>query len=97
MLFMAIYTTKDSRTEESHKRSLKLFTEWKPPVPFKSHYSRADGRGGIAFFETDSPALVTEMITPWAPFFDFDLCPVLSIEEAVPIGLKSIAWREGRR
>ncbi len=97
MLFLAQYAPKDSRSEESQKRSLKLFTEWKPPVPFKAHYARADGRGGIAIFETDNPALVAEMITPWVPFFDFDLCPLLPMEEAVPINLKSIAWREGKR
>jgi len=39
MLFAVHYTARDV-TEEKEKRSLKLFTNWKPPAgyEFKAHY-----------------------------------------------------------
>ena len=44
MLFAVLYTARDA-TEEKDKRSLNLFTNWKPPAgyEFKAHYALADG------------------------------------------------------
>src|SRR3954469_16864579 len=46
MLFSLVYTARDV-TEESQKRSLNLFTNWKPPAgyEFKAHSPLADGTG----------------------------------------------------
>jgi hypothetical protein len=96
MLFAAIYTPKNE-SEESQKRSLQLFTSWTPPFEFKAHYSRADGKGGIALFEADEPAVVLEGIAPFTPFFDFDVAPVTEIENAVPVLLQVNAWRDSVR
>jgi len=93
MLFATVYTPKNE-SEESQKRSLQLFTNWTPPFEFKSHYARADGRGGIAIFEADDPAVVLEGVAPFTPFFDFDVVAVTEIEAAVPVFMRVNEWRD---
>ncbi len=92
MPFAALYKERNP-SEEKDKRSLQLFAEWTPPFEFTHHFARADG-GGIAIFEADSAASVVEGIAPWLPFFDFEIVPVVGIEEAVPIFMKTNAWRD---
>jgi hypothetical protein len=93
MLFAAIYRTTNT-TEEAQQRSLQLFTSWQPPVDFKAHYALADASGGIAIFESDDAAAVLESVAPFTPFFDFEVTPVLEIEQAVPVFAKTQAWRD---
>jgi hypothetical protein len=92
LLFGIVYTERDS-SEESQKRSLQLFTNWEPPVEFKGHWALATG-GGIAIVEADSAAAMVEAIAPYTPFLDFKVEPVVSIEDAVPIFMKTNAWRD---
>ena len=93
MLFAALYTPLNP-TEESQKRSLSLFTSWQPPFEFKFHWTRADGKGGIAIFEADDPAVIVEGIAPFTPFFNFEITPVTTIEDAVPVFMRTNAWRD---
>jgi hypothetical protein len=62
-------------------------------VRFNHHFARSDG-GGIAILEADSAAQVVEGISPWLAFFDFDVTPVVPDEEAVPLFMKTNAWRD---
>jgi hypothetical protein len=50
MLFAIVWANRAGATEETDKRSLKLFTNWQPPagLDFKGFYDYADGNGGIA-------------------------------------------------
>jgi len=93
MLFAVIYKP-NSPSEESTKRSLKLFMNWKPPFEFKTHYARSDGNGGIATFEAESALQALEGIAPWTPFFDFEVVPVVPIEDAVPVLMRVNEWRD---
>ena len=95
MLFAVIYTGK-AVSEESQKRSLNLFTQWKPPAgyEFKSHYSLSDGSGGVGIAEVSSAAAMLEALAPWTPFFDFKTVPVVEINDAVPIFVKTNSWRD---
>jgi hypothetical protein len=97
VLFAAIYTPRDSVTEEQQKRSLQLFTSWTPPFEFKSHYARGDGEGGIAILESETADAVIEGISPWAPFFKFDITPVIDIEQAIPLFQRGYEWRDSVR
>jgi hypothetical protein len=96
MLFAAVYTLTSNPTEETQKRGLQLFTNWKVPegFEFKANYARADGNGGIAVVEASSAAAFLEGIAPWAPFFHFETTPVIDIMEAVPIFMRVNAWRD---
>jgi hypothetical protein len=37
---------------------------------------------------------VLEGISPWNPFFAFEVTPVVPIEEAVPVFMKNQAWMD---
>ena len=78
----------------ARKRSLQLFMAWQPPFAFKAHYARADGQGGIAIIEADDPATLFEGISPWTEYFEFDLVPVLPVEESVPVSLRMNEWKD---
>lgn len=93
MLFMAIYRLRNP-SEESHKRALMLFTSWTPPFEIKAHYSRADGNGGVAIFESTDAAVVLEGVHPWLPFFEIEICPALDVQDSVPIFMRANAWRD---
>ena len=93
MLFVATYAPR-APSEEGDKRSLQLFTSWEPPIEFTAHWARADGDGGIAVFEAESAAQVLEGLAPWAPWLEFDVIPVVPIEDAVPILMGIDAWRD---
>ena len=97
MLFVAVYKGKDTATEETAKRQLQLFLSWQPPFEFKHHWARADQNGGIALFEADSAAVVLEGIAPWTVYLDFEVAPVIPIEQAVPVIQKTNAWRDSVR
>jgi hypothetical protein len=95
MLFAVIYTAR-ALTEAQEKRSLELFTNWKPPsgYEFKNHYAFADGSGGIGLVEAKSAAALLEAHTPWVTFFDFKTVPLVEVSESVPISQKVLRWRE---
>jgi Domain of unknown function (DUF3303) len=84
-------------TEELQKRGSQLFTNWNPPFEFKEHYTRGDGKGGVAIIESDSVAAIVEGISVWLPFFDFDVTPVIPVEESIPLTQRAYAWRDSVR
>ena len=94
MLFAAAYRGKPNASEERDKRQLALLTSWQPPFEFKHHWARADQSAGIAIFEADSAAVVLEGIAPWNAYLDFEVSPIVAIEDAVPAIMKTNAWRD---
>ena len=95
MLFAMRYEVREA-SEDKEKRSLTLFTHWKPPAgyEFKSHYAFADGNGGMAIVEAASTAAIAEAHAPWGPFFHFKITPIIEIDKAVPIFQRVQAWRD---
>jgi hypothetical protein len=94
MLFGVLYRVRDGVTEETQTRSLQLFTQWSPPFEFKAHYARGDGNGGISIVESDTAEAIVEGISPWLPFFEFDVTPVVDIGAAVPLFQRAYQWRD---
>jgi hypothetical protein len=90
--FGVVYSERNP-TEEAQKRSLQLFTSWDPPVEFRGHWAFASG-GGMAVVEAGTAAALVEAIAPYTPFFDFKVEPIVPAEEAVPIFMKTNAWRD---
>ena len=89
-----IYRVRDTVSEEADRRTLSLFANWTPPFEFQSHWAFANGRGGFGVVETDSPNALLEGIAPWSTYFDFEVTPVVPIEEAIPIFAKVNEWRD---
>ncbi len=94
MLFAVLYRVRAGITEEAQTRSLQLFTQWSPPFEFKHHYARGDGNGGVAIVESDSAEAIVEGISPWLPFFEFDVTPAVDIQAAVPLFQRAYQWRD---
>jgi hypothetical protein len=49
---------------------------------------------GVALSEVESETALYESVTPWVPFIDFRIVPIVEIEKAVPLAVAAIAWRE---
>jgi Domain of unknown function (DUF3303) len=99
MLFAIVWTNRAGATEDTDKRSLKLFTNWKPPagLDFKGFYDYADGNGGIAIAESNSAEALLEATAPWTVFFNFTIRPIVPSDRSPAIFEKAMAWRDSIR
>lgn len=99
MLFSIEWVNRAGATEETDKRTLKLFTHWQPPagVDFKAFYNYADGGGGIAIVESESAELLLETTAPWATYLDFTIRPLVPADKSAAIFGKAHAWRDSVR
>ncbi len=91
MLFHISYLP---RSGADGRVALGRFTRWTPPsgFEFKSHHASSNGQGGFAIVETSSAALIIEATATFADVLDFEVKPVLDINEAVPVLMKANAW-----
>ena len=82
--------------EAAIKRSLEVFSKWSPPESdtFHAFLARVDGNGGYALIESDNPLGALDSASKFAPWFEFQVVPVVDMGEAVPVFNESIAWRE---
>ena len=96
MLFAISWTNRAGATEETEKRSLKLFKNWQPPagLDFKGFYDYADANGGIAIAEANSAEAILEATAPWATFFNFSIRPIVPTDKSPAIIEKAMAWRD---
>ncbi|MFN0095849.1 MAG: DUF3303 domain-containing protein [Dehalococcoidia bacterium] len=85
MLCMIAYTIRDGRT------SLERFLKWQAPITFISHYQSVDGRRGFAVAE-GTPVGFREATAAYGDVLDFEIYPIVSIEEGVAAEMKSFAW-----
>ena len=83
-------------TEEDQRRNLALFMNWTPPAGFAflHHWARADGKGGVFVAEAASALAVLEATTPWSTRMDFDISPLVDMNDAVPVFLRVQAWTD---
>lgn len=99
MLFGVTWVNRGGATEESDKRTLKLFTSWQPPsgVEFKGFYDYADSSGGIAIVESNSAESLYETMAPWATYFTFTCRPIIATEQSAGVYQKVLSWRDSVR
>jgi Protein of unknown function (DUF3303) len=99
MLFAVSWVNRGSGSEDTDKRTLKLFTNWRPPagVEFKAFYDYADASGGVALIEASSAEGLLETMAPWATFFNFTCRPVVATEQSAGIFQKALSWRDSVR
>jgi hypothetical protein len=85
-----------AESEEAAKRSLAVFSKWSPPegLTFHQFLSRLDTGGGYAVVETDDSKLLADGPAKFAPWFDFEIVPVVDIMEIVPVAQDAIAFWE---
>jgi len=78
--------------EISEDRALKVFSKWAPhaDLTIQAFLSRIDGRGGYVLLETDSADALLDGPAVFGPWLDYDIIPVVDIQDAV------VATEKGR-
>ena len=96
MLFHVTWDFID-RSEAGQKRSMHLFSKWKPgPAEFQAFYTFADGGGGFALVEASSASDLAKSMAPWTPFLKFTARPIVPVREAAEISGAAAAWRDAQ-
>lgn len=82
--------------ENAQKRILEVFLQWKAPSNFKIEMFvvRVGEWGGHMLVECDEPAAVHKLCS-MLPSFEFEVRPVIPVEEAIRAEQEVIAWRDG--
>jgi hypothetical protein len=78
------------------RRGLDLFSKWQPPASstFHAFVARLDGRGGFAVVETDNPADLLDGTSKFGTLNEFELHPVVDMDEWVRSAQEGVAFRE---
>jgi hypothetical protein len=73
-----------------------LYSKWSPPkgTTFHQFLGRLDGGGTFAVVETDNPAEIAETTSQFGPYVEYQLYPVLDIEDTVGAAQHGVAFRE---
>lgn len=95
MLFLVTWEFVDT-SEEGEKKSLEVFSRWKPPegADFQAFYGFVDHSGGFAIIEADGAAALAEATSPFVPWLRFTAKPILPVEETAASAAAGIAFRE---
>ena len=83
------------RHERDVRRGLKVFSNWSLPEgqTFHAFLQRADGNGGYALVETDSATGLLDSASKFAPWFEFQVTPVVDMTDAVAVFNAAIKCR----
>ena len=91
MKFLVAWTTRSggssADTERDLRRGLEVFSNWSLPEgqTFHAFLQRADGNGGYALVETDSATGLLDGTSKFAPWFEFQVTPVVDMTDAVAV------------
>lgn len=82
--------------ENVQKRILSVFRQWQAPANMKIELFvvRVGEWGGHMLVDCDDPATVHKACSTF-PAFEFQVRPVIAVEDAVRVELEAIAWRDG--
>jgi hypothetical protein len=83
MLFATRYQYVGPRSPEEIKAMLTKFAELGEAPGTVSHYVAADGRGGLVITDNDTLRTIHQFALHYRPWFDFEITPLLTIEEAM--------------
>lgn len=72
--------------EHAARRSQQLLEAWQPSETATIHQwvNRVDGNGGFAVVEGDDPGELLQDLAVWTPILEFEVYPVLDLQDAVP-------------
>lgn len=79
---------------EATESLLQAFSGWTPPesVTISEFVARVDGRGGLIIMETDDAAAIDLLVAQYAPWFDYDVHPVLDVADGAAQAAAGVAW-----
>ena len=81
--------------ENAQKRILEVFNQWKKPDHFKIEMFviRVGDWGGYMLVNCDDQLLIHQLCT-MLPAFEFQVRPVVPVEDAIRAELEIMAWRD---
>ena len=81
--------------EKAQKRILDVFRQWEAPANFKIELFviRVGDWGGYLLADCDDPVIVHKF-SSMLPAFEFEVRPVIAIEDAVRGELEVMVWRD---
>ena len=97
MLFYVGWKPRAGQGPTEGEAGLEVFSRWEAPegLEFKGMWARADG-GGFCICEASSSEVAFEATAPWSGvYLDYDIVPIVDMEQAVEIQNKAIAFRNG--
>jgi len=82
--------------EDSMRRGLAVFSKWAPPesTTYLAFLGRVDGGGGFAVVETDNPADLADTTSKFAFIAEYQIYPVLEMEQAAQSLQQGVDFRE---
>lgn len=85
-----------AENEASAKRGLELFSKWTVPAGLKieQFVGRIDGGGGFAVVEADSAADLLDGTSKFSPLNEFQIFPVVDLDEWIQAANNGIEYRE---
>lgn len=85
-LFISTYRYHSDLDADDLRKLTKKFAEVGNAPGVTAHYTRLDGSGGFLIQQdVGDPASAFEVTLQYAPWVDFEVFPVASIEETFPI------------
>ena len=100
MKYVLQWTTRSGGSGQENlatmKRSLEVFSKWTPSAKMLQWVGRVDGRGGFAVAETDDPTALAKDCAIFSPFLDFELYPVLDMEQGAATLQAALDYNESR-
>ena len=91
MLFITTYRTKPFLSRDKTKELMDTFAANGPGPGTTADYIAADGSCGVVISDNEDAAAAYAAILPYTPYVEYDSKVMLTIDEAVPHILASLA------
>jgi hypothetical protein len=88
MLFQTNYRIAGERSPERGKALMARFGERGKGPGEIAHYVHANGDGGTVISENADISELHDVVLAYSPWLDFEIIPILNIDDAVPNLLK---------
>ena len=91
MILMTTYRIKPYLADEETKKLLEVFAKEGPGPGTTAHYVAADGSHGVVISDTDDVAGGYRNIQNYTEWVEYDTKVMLTVEQAVPLIVESLA------
>jgi|SRR5262249_3358479 len=101
MKYVMVWTARNgssgAENEASVRRALELFSKWQPEpgTTIREFLGRADSEGGFAVVETDDITQVLNATARFAPYVQYQVYPVVEVDQWVTSAQEAIGYRNG--
>lgn len=85
-----------TENEAASRRILDLYSKWTPPAgtTFHQFLGRVDAAGTFAVIETDNPADLAATTSKFGPYVEYEVYPVVDIDDMVQVAQEGVKFRE---